>query len=69
MSTRQALRQTGRLKIAQFLPEAAVHARELLGFQVKITATSPDTYGTWREGTHDDLVLALALACWYGERG
>jgi hypothetical protein len=22
----------------------------------------------WREGSHDDLVLAVALACWYAER-
>ncbi|HEY7307847.1 MAG TPA: hypothetical protein VH643_00670 [Gemmataceae bacterium] len=22
----------------------------------------------WREGTHDDLVLAVALACWWAER-
>ena len=27
-----------------------------------------DTYGAWREGVHDDLVLATALACWYAER-
>jgi len=26
------------------------------------------SYGAWREGTHDDLVLATALACWAGER-
>jgi hypothetical protein len=26
-----------------------------------------DQHGAWREGTHDDLVLAVALACWYGE--
>ena len=23
---------------------------------------------TWREGEHDDLVIAVALACWAGER-
>ncbi len=27
-----------------------------------------DSYGAWREGTHDDLVLAVALALWAGER-
>jgi hypothetical protein len=61
--------QTGRLKIARALPEAEVLVKELLAFQVKITSTAHDTYGAWREGAHDDLVLALALATWYGEQG
>jgi hypothetical protein len=26
-----------------------------------------DSYGAWREGAHDDLVLAVAVAAWYGE--
>jgi hypothetical protein len=26
-----------------------------------------DTYGAWREGAHDDLVLSVALACRAGE--
>jgi hypothetical protein len=30
--------------------------------------TGHDSYGAWREGTHDDLVLALACALWCGER-
>jgi hypothetical protein len=53
------------LKVARNLPEAELLARELLNFQVKITATAHDTYGAWREGTHDDLVLAVALVCWW----
>ena len=61
------LLQGGRLKIARELPEAETLQRELLGFQVKITASAHDTYGAWREGAHDDLVLAVALACWYCE--
>ena len=28
--------------------------------------TAHDSYGAWREGQHDDLVLALALALWAG---
>jgi hypothetical protein len=65
----QVLLQTGRLKIASALPEAELLVKELLAFQVKITASAHDTYGAWREGAHDDLVLALALAIWYGEHG
>jgi hypothetical protein len=26
------------------------------------------SYEAWREGDHDDLVLAVAMACWCGER-
>jgi len=36
---------------------------------VKITAKAHDIYEPWREGIHDDLVLAVALACWYGQNG
>jgi hypothetical protein len=64
----QVLLQTGRLKIASALPEAELLVKELLAFQVKITSNAHDTYGAWREGAHDDLVLALALATWYGEK-
>jgi hypothetical protein len=64
----QVALQTGRLKIASALPEAATLTRELANFQMKITLAGNDTYGAWREGTHDDLVLALACALWAGDR-
>jgi hypothetical protein len=64
----QVLLQTGRLKIASALPEAELLVKELLAFQVKITSHAHDSYGAWREGTHDDLVLALAIATWYGSQ-
>ena len=31
--------------------------------------TAHDSYGAWREGTHDDLVLAVALALWTAQQG
>jgi hypothetical protein len=31
-------------------------------------STTQDSYETWREGDHDDLVLFVALVCWAGER-
>lgn len=65
----QVLFQTGRLKVAAGLPEARLLVEELLNFKVKINAkTAHDSYEAWREGIHDDLVLSVALACWYGER-
>ncbi len=41
----QVLLQTGRLKIANALTEAELLVKELLAFQVKITASAHDTYG------------------------
>jgi hypothetical protein len=65
----QVLLQAGRLKIAAELPEAPILQAELLNFQVKINLdTAHDSYGAWREGTHDDLVLSVALACWWALR-
>jgi hypothetical protein len=69
VSTLNVLLQSKRLKIAAALPEATVLKQELMHFRVKITATAHDTYGAWREGSHDDLVLAVALAAWYAENG
>lgn len=63
----QVLLQNQRLRIAAALPEAETLLRELEGFRVRISAAGRDTYGAWRDGTHDDLVLAVALACWYAE--
>lgn len=69
VSVVQVLLQGQRLHVAQALPEAATLVRELLAFRVKITAHANETFEAWRESAHDDLVLALALAAWYAERG
>jgi len=61
----QSLLQGGRLKIADALPEAEILKRELLSFRVKTTATGQDSYEAARERDHDDVVLAVALACWF----
>lgn len=63
--------QSGRLRIAPELPEAATLTRELRDFRAKISlATGHDSYGVaeeWRQGQHDDLVLAVAMACWLAQ--
>jgi hypothetical protein len=56
--------QNRTLKIASTLDLAETLSRELQNFSVKITDAANDVYGAWREGTHDDLVLAVALAVW-----
>jgi hypothetical protein len=68
VSAVQVLLQTSRLKVAASLPEAETLRRELLNFRVKIDPkTAHDSYSHWREGDHDDLVLATAMACWFRE--
>jgi hypothetical protein len=62
----QVLLQNGRLRVASGLPEAETLKKELLNFRVKIDPrTSHDSYEHWREGDHDDLVLAVSMAAWF----
>jgi hypothetical protein len=64
----KVLLESKRLEFIGKRPEAATLVREALNFRVKITAAANGTYGAWREGQHDDLVLSVALAAWYAER-
>jgi hypothetical protein len=68
VATLQVLLQGRRLAIAKELPDAAVLRKELQHFRVKVTAAANETFEAWRERDHDDLVLAVALACWAGGR-
>jgi hypothetical protein len=65
--TVQAGLGTGRLKIAAKLRLADLLRKELLDFKVKVTAAANETFSA-REGTHDDLVLSVAMACWLARR-
>ena len=67
VGTLQILLQSRRLKVAPSLPAAQTLVQELTTFQVKITPAANETFGAWREGAHDDLVLAVAIAAWEGE--
>jgi hypothetical protein len=65
----QVLLQAKRLKVAESLPEAGTLVRELTNFRFKpLPANSTDPLAAWREGQHDDLVFAVALAVWEAER-
>jgi hypothetical protein len=62
----QVLLQNGSLKVAAALTEAETLRRELLNFRMKINPqTAHDSYEHWREGDHDDLVLAVSMAAWF----
>ena len=68
ISTLQILLQTGRLKIAPALEFAPILERELINFSVRRPAAADESLPLWRENDHDDLVFALAMACFYFER-
>ena len=67
VSTMQVLLQGRRLTVAKSLAFAPILVEELRNFQVKITESANETFGSWREGNHDDLVLAIACAAWTAE--
>jgi hypothetical protein len=50
------------------LPLPQTQAPPADGFPGEDQRAGPRSYGSWREGSHDDLVLAVAVAAWYGER-
>jgi hypothetical protein len=60
----QLMLETGALRIAAGLKESETFIRELTEMRVKITASGREQFVPWREGKHDDLVLAAGLACW-----
>ena len=68
VGTLQVLLQTRRLQVSRSLPDAAVLVQELENFRAKVTAAKKETLESWREGRHDDLVLAVAMAAWLGEQ-
>jgi hypothetical protein len=51
------------LQIAAGLREGVTLMRELSDMRVQMTSGGREKYGA-RSGEHDDLVLAVALACW-----
>jgi hypothetical protein len=63
----QALLHDNRLQIHKALPDTAALVAELQDFRAHVTDSGRWTFGA-RSGQHDDLVLALSLACWWGAR-
>jgi hypothetical protein len=64
----RGLLRSKRLQIAA-LPERLALAHELMSFQVTVTKAANETFAARSERDHDDLLLAVALATWWGERG
>jgi hypothetical protein len=68
VSCLQVLMQSRRFHVVPTLPNADVLVKELQNFKINITAAANEVFEAWREGQHDDLVLAVAIAAWTGER-
>ncbi len=64
----QVLLHQKRLEFTKDLPHSHTVAQEALNFQMKINDKANDSYGAWREGTHDDLLFAVMLAAWRANR-
>jgi hypothetical protein len=58
--------QRGRLEAAKGMREWPALLKEMSEMRVEAAGTR-ERFGA-REGAHDDLVLAVALACWAAER-
>jgi hypothetical protein len=56
--------EQGKLKIAAALEHGPTLVNEFAEMRMKMTAAGNEQYEAWREGSHDDLVLAVALAWW-----
>lgn len=68
VSNLQLLFQQRRLRIPTNLRESDILIQELRSFRVQISDAGHDSYGAWRSGEHDDMVLAVALAAWMAQR-
>jgi hypothetical protein len=67
VSVAQVALQRGKLNVAPALPEARTLRDELTTFEVTLTENANATF-SHRDGKHDDLVLATALALWGAKR-
>jgi hypothetical protein len=60
--------QQRRFQAASSLAEVPTLLKEAQNFQWKVSKGGDDLYGAWREGQHDDLLLAACIAVWVGEQ-
>jgi hypothetical protein len=64
----QVLLEKGQLRIATALRDVGALVKELTDMRVVLRGTGSVGLGADGEGQHDDLVIALALACWKGKQ-
>lgn len=64
MSGLQILFEYGEVKIAKAMSNLETLKKEMADMRVQTTPSGNEQFGAWRQGEHDDLVFAVALACW-----
>jgi len=64
VSRLQVLLQNGQIRLPK-TGEAMALADELMNFEIKVSDDGHDSYGAFKTGAHDDLVIALGLATLY----
>ena len=64
----QVAMQTGALQIAAGLAHEKTLMKEMADMRVAVSSSGNEQFGAWRQGSHDDLVFAVALACWGAKR-
>jgi hypothetical protein len=60
----QTLLENGHLQIADGLREGRALMREITQIKARSCDSGHEQVAAWRHGEHDDLVFAVALACW-----
>jgi hypothetical protein len=60
--------QSRRLKVAPDLPDTELLAKELSNFRLQRVSISEADAAEWRVNRNDDLVFAVALACWHADQ-
>jgi hypothetical protein len=68
VSALQLALQTRRLKVAPQLTDAELLEAELAAFRLRRVSVNEADAAEWRVGRYDDLVFAVALACWYADQ-
>ncbi len=64
----QILFQREALQIASGMKWVPELMKEMADMRVKVTCSGHAQFEAWREGTHDDLVFAVSLACWKAQK-
>jgi hypothetical protein len=64
----QVLLERGELKIARGMKQAGALVRELIDVKGRLGGAGRVRLGAEGAGEHDDLVMAVALACWRARR-
>jgi hypothetical protein len=60
----EVLMEFGELKIASSLTMLAEFKKELAAMELRVTDAGNETFGARKDGEHDDMVIAVSLACW-----